>query len=136
MGNCTLTKTTQQQTRSDKRRTVECFCHSTKITSLCSEEDLLAILELLLPLLDQLSGLPQVLYLVAFSVRYPARQSVWRGPHLAQHAPVSKAIVDQGFRSGVFIGDASGSFPVGQQVFFCLRGLALEVVCASTQIAS
>ena len=41
----------------------------------------------------------------------------------------SQAIVDQGFRPGVCIGDASGSFPVGQQVFLCLRSLAFEVLC-------
>ena len=41
----------------------------------------------------------------------------------------SKALVDQGFRPGVFIGDASGSVPVGQQVFLCIRSPAFEVVC-------
>ena len=39
------------------------------------------------------------------------------------------ALVDQGFRPGVFIGDASGSVPVGQQVFLCLRSPAFEIVC-------
>ena len=41
----------------------------------------------------------------------------------------SQAVVDQGLRPGVLVGDASGSFPVGQQVFLRLGGLAFEVVC-------
>ena len=72
----------------------------------------------------------QGLYLVAFSVRHSAGQRVCCRGRISDALPqCSQAIVDQGFRPGVCIGDASGSFPVGQQVFLCLRSLAFEVLC-------
>ena len=88
----------------------------------------LALLELL-PLLDQFSSLAQALNLITLSVRYPFRsEDVQLWPHLARPAPMFHAVVNQCCRPGVPVGNTPGSFHVGQQIFLCLRGFALEVM--------
>ena len=97
----------------------------------------LAILELMLPLLDQLSGLAQVLDLVTFPVRYSASQGMrglGRSTHGLSHR--SKAIIDQTLSPGMFVGDASCSFPVGERILLCFCGLPFQVVCSLPRFPS
>ena len=83
----------------------------------------LALVELVLPLLDQISSLAQALNLITLSVRYPCKsEKVQLRPHLARPLP------PQCFRPGVLVGNTPGSFHVGQKIFLCLRGFALEVM--------
>ena len=89
----------------------------------------LALLELVLPLLDQISSLAQALNLITLSVLCPCRsENVQLRPHLARPAPMFHVVVNQCFRPGVLVGNTPGSFHVGQQIFLCLRGFALEVM--------
>ena len=58
----------------------------------------------------------------------PCQRECGCGRIFAGMPQCSQAVVDQCFHSGVLIGDAPGSFPVGGQVFLCLRGFAFEVL--------
>ena len=84
-------------------------------------------LELLLPLFNQGGGLTQALDLVALTVRHFTCQRVSSCGRIFDGMPqCSQAVVDQCLRPGVLIGNASGSFPVGVQVFLGLLGFAFE----------
>ena len=89
---------------------------STRITSQCSERAAhwLAVLELVLPLFDQISGLA------------PCQGVCGRGRVSHGLQQRSKAVVDQCFCPGVLIGNAPGSFPVGNHVFLDLCRFAFD----------
>ena len=85
-------------------------------------------LEFLLPCINQVGGLTEVLELVAFLVWHSAGQRVRSRGRLSDTTPQSsQAVVDQSFRPGVLIGDSPGTLSVRDHMLLGLRGVAFEL---------
>ena len=91
----------------------------------------LSTLKSMLPLLNELRRLPQVLGLVALAVRHATRQAVrGSGRGLQGFTQGTNSVIDVAFGPGVLVRDASCSLPVGRHIFLYLRGLALYFECS------
>ena len=86
----------------------------------------------MLPLLNELRRLPQVLGIVAPAVQHATRQAVRGfGRGLQGFTQGANSVIDVAFGPGVLVRDASCSLPEGRHVFFYLRGLAISNVRCS-----
>ena len=91
--------------------------------------------KLMLPRLNELRRLPQILGLVTLAVRHATRQAVRGfGRGLQGSTKGANSVIDVAFRSGVLVRDASCSLPVGRHVCLYLRGLALNFECSMQRL--